>query len=158
MLLGCCRLNLTHNCLPASQSSCHQLCTPSSATLLPPSMVTHAHANRHTSFQLTLFAPAPPPDKRDLNNGGPLSTDFIGANWAYPDADYADRQAIWQAHMDYTQVLAPATCAGLSCISELTVLPAHATRACCGSWPLTTRWTQRCTRRHEPTGGARTSL
>ena len=31
-----------------------------------------------------------PNRKTDINNNGGFSTDFIGANYAYPDADYAD--------------------------------------------------------------------
>ncbi len=43
-----------------------------------------------------------PNRKTDINNNGPFSTDFIGQNYAYPDADYATRAQIWQAHEDYT--------------------------------------------------------
>ena len=43
-----------------------------------------------------------PNGKTDINNNGGFSTDFIGANYAYPDADYATRAQIWQAHEDYT--------------------------------------------------------
>jgi hypothetical protein len=42
-----------------------------------------------------------PNGKTDINNNGGFSTDFIGANYAYPDADYATRARIWQAHIDY---------------------------------------------------------
>jgi hypothetical protein len=42
-----------------------------------------------------------PNHKTDINNNGGFSTDFIGANYAYPDADYATRAQIWQAHEDY---------------------------------------------------------
>ena len=43
-----------------------------------------------------------PNGKTDINNNGGFSTDFIGANYAYPDADYATRAKIWQSHEDYT--------------------------------------------------------
>lgn len=43
------------------------------------------------------------PEKTDINNEGGFSTDFIGANHDYPDADYATRARIWQAHRDYIQ-------------------------------------------------------
>ncbi len=43
-----------------------------------------------------------PNGKTDINNNGGFSTDFIGANYDYPDGDYARRAAIWQAHKDYT--------------------------------------------------------
>jgi FAD dependent oxidoreductase len=39
--------------------------------------------------------------KLDVNNNGAFSTDYIGGSWSYPDADYATRQNIWQAHVDY---------------------------------------------------------
>jgi hypothetical protein len=38
----------------------------------------------------------------DVNNNGAFSTDFIGGSWEYPKASYAERDAIWQAHKDYT--------------------------------------------------------
>jgi hypothetical protein len=44
-----------------------------------------------------------PNAKTDTNNNGPFSTDHIGANWDYPEADDAGRQRIWQDHIDYTQ-------------------------------------------------------
>ena len=44
---------------------------------------------------------AMPNHKTDINNNGGFSTDFIGANYAYPDGDYAARARIWQAHEDY---------------------------------------------------------
>lgn len=40
-------------------------------------------------------------DKTDINNNGAVSTDFIGENYAYPDADYTTRAKIRQAHEDY---------------------------------------------------------
>jgi hypothetical protein len=47
------------------------------------------------------------PDKKktDINNNGPVSTDFIGMSWSYPDADYAERGKIWHQHRDYVQGL-----------------------------------------------------
>ncbi|NDF04107.1 MAG: FAD-dependent oxidoreductase, partial [Betaproteobacteria bacterium] len=44
-----------------------------------------------------------PNDKTDTNNNGGFSTDFIGANYAYPDADYPTRERIWKEHEDYTK-------------------------------------------------------
>ena len=43
------------------------------------------------------------PEKTDINNNGGFSTDYIGANHAYPEADYATRERIWQDHLNYTQ-------------------------------------------------------
>lgn len=42
-----------------------------------------------------------PNGKSDINNNGPFSTDYIGASYTYPDASYAERAKIWQAHRDY---------------------------------------------------------
>ncbi len=42
-------------------------------------------------------------DKTDTNNHGPVSTDYIGQNWAWPEADYAAREKIFQAHVNYQQ-------------------------------------------------------
>ncbi len=44
-----------------------------------------------------------PNRKTDINNRGPFSTNLIGASWAYPDADYAEREAIWDAHLRHIQ-------------------------------------------------------
>ncbi|EDY21849.1 putative xanthan lyase [Chthoniobacter flavus Ellin428] len=48
------------------------------------------------------MGPTPMPnDKTDTNNAGAFSTDFIGENYAYPNADYPERERITQAHADY---------------------------------------------------------
>src|SRR5882757_14199 len=44
-----------------------------------------------------------PHDKADFNNNGPVSTDYIGHSWTYPDGSYAEKQAIWEDHLNYTQ-------------------------------------------------------
>ena len=41
-------------------------------------------------------------NKWDFNNKGAFSTDFIGGNYNYPDATYAEREQIWQEHYLYT--------------------------------------------------------
>jgi hypothetical protein len=46
-----------------------------------------------------------PNGKTDINNKGGFSTDMIGMNWEYPDADYDKRAVIWKAHEDYTKGL-----------------------------------------------------
>jgi hypothetical protein len=49
------------------------------------------------------FLPGPlKNNKLDLNNRGAVSTDYIGGSWTYPEASYAERVKIWQAHIDYT--------------------------------------------------------
>ncbi|MBN8729962.1 MAG: FAD-dependent oxidoreductase [Acidobacteria bacterium] len=52
--------------------------------------------------ELTLIAPIPN-GKADFNNNGPFSTDYIGKNYSYPDASYAERDRLWQEHIDYVQ-------------------------------------------------------
>jgi ribulose 1,5-bisphosphate synthetase/thiazole synthase len=42
-----------------------------------------------------------PNGKTDINNNGGFSTDFIGANYDYPNGDFVTRQKIWEAHEDY---------------------------------------------------------
>ena len=43
--------------------------------------------------------------KVDTNNHGAVSTDFIGQNYDYPNADYATREKIFQKHVVYQQGL-----------------------------------------------------
>jgi len=44
-----------------------------------------------------------PNQKTDINNNGGFSTDFIGANYDYPEADYATRERICKEHEHYTR-------------------------------------------------------
>ncbi len=46
-----------------------------------------------------------PNRKTDTNNNFAISTDFIGMNWDYPEADYATRERIWKAHEDWQKGL-----------------------------------------------------
>ncbi|MBO9619143.1 MAG: FAD-dependent oxidoreductase [Niabella sp.] len=46
-----------------------------------------------------------PNKKTDTNNHGPFSADYIGANYAYPDASYAARRRILKAHETYQKGL-----------------------------------------------------
>jgi hypothetical protein len=39
----------------------------------------------------------------DCNSAGPVSTDFIGGSYEWPEADYAKREKIFQAHVRYQQ-------------------------------------------------------
>ncbi len=41
--------------------------------------------------------------KTDTNNNGAFSTDYIGGSYEYPEAGYAKRAQIRQAHIDYIQ-------------------------------------------------------
>ncbi len=51
--------------------------------------------------RLVIASPLPN-QKLDVNNRGPVSTDYIGASWDYPNATYAQRARIWQDHINYT--------------------------------------------------------
>jgi hypothetical protein len=42
-----------------------------------------------------------PNGKSDVNNNGAFSTDYIGGSYGYPEAGYAKRQQIWDAHKNY---------------------------------------------------------
>jgi hypothetical protein len=46
-----------------------------------------------------------PNHKTDVNNNGAVSTDFIGANWHYPEASYEQRSIIVAEHLRYQQGL-----------------------------------------------------
>jgi hypothetical protein len=47
-----------------------------------------------------------PNGKAEINSGGPISTNlYDGSNWPYPDADYPQRDRIWQDHLQYTHGL-----------------------------------------------------
>jgi hypothetical protein len=57
------------------------------------------------SFKDGFIWSAMPNRKTDINNYGGFSTDMIGANYAYPDGNYATRNAIIQQHISYTKGL-----------------------------------------------------
>jgi hypothetical protein len=44
-----------------------------------------------------------PNQKTDINNNGGFSTDFIGANYDYPEGDYETRERIAREHEEYTR-------------------------------------------------------
>jgi hypothetical protein len=46
-----------------------------------------------------------PNGKSDINSTGPVSTDLLGASWAYPEATYARRKQIWDEHLSWAQGL-----------------------------------------------------
>lgn len=48
----------------------------------------------------TTFSPMPN-HKTDSNNNKAVSTDYIGGNYGYPNGTYEEREAIYQAHLDW---------------------------------------------------------
>ena len=42
-----------------------------------------------------------PNHKTDTNNHGPVSTDYIGGNYSYPEANYEERRSIVEEHKNY---------------------------------------------------------
>ena len=59
---------------------------------------------RPDSLNWQLFHIAPVPGgKTDINNCGGFSSDMIGMNYDYPEADYAKRKEIIRAHEQYTK-------------------------------------------------------
>ena len=52
------------------------------------------------------WAPSLMPNRKtDANNNFAVSTDHIGANYDYPDGDYATRERVWADHVGYQQGL-----------------------------------------------------
>jgi hypothetical protein len=56
-------------------------------------------------FNLILKPDLMPNQKTDINNNGPFSTDMIGMNYDYPEADYDARKKIAKAHENYIKGL-----------------------------------------------------
>jgi hypothetical protein len=46
-----------------------------------------------------------PNHKADFNNNGPISTDYIGHSWSFPEASYAEKKKITEDHLLYTESL-----------------------------------------------------
>lgn len=61
------------------------------------------HMHREPRLGDVMNPVAIPNKEADFNNNGAFSTDFIGHSWTYPDASYAERKNIWDAHLLYTQ-------------------------------------------------------
>jgi hypothetical protein len=62
-----------------------------------------SHMGREPHFKDLTNPVAIPNEKADFNNNGPVSTDFIGHSWSYPEGTYAERDAIWRQHLLYFQ-------------------------------------------------------
>lgn len=63
------------------------------------------HRNRLPVLRDFFIPIAIPNHKADFNNKGPISTDYIGHSWDFPEASYAKKAAIWRAHLLYIQSL-----------------------------------------------------
>jgi hypothetical protein len=97
------------------QAYCYRLCTTDvPANRLPWTQPADYDAReyelllRHFEAGSTLAPWHPvgmPNGKTDTNNNGAFSTDWIGGNYAWPTASYAERQAIAAAHRRYQQGL-----------------------------------------------------
>jgi hypothetical protein len=60
----------------------------------------------HTPRVEDFFNPVQIPNhKADFNNNGPISTDYIGHSWNYPDASFKEKDSLTQEHLLYTQSL-----------------------------------------------------
>lgn len=46
-----------------------------------------------------------PNSKADFNNNGPVSTDYIGHSWTFPEASYEEKKRITEDHLLYTKSL-----------------------------------------------------
>lgn len=74
---------------------------PKQYELLGRYVVALAAAGKTPSLRGFLKIDMVTPEKTDINNNGGFSTDYIGYNHAYPDADYATREKIWKEHENY---------------------------------------------------------
>jgi hypothetical protein len=61
------------------------------------------HKGRAPNFHDVTNPVKIPNNKADFNNNGPVSTDYIGHTWDYPDGSYAVKQKIWDDTLQYTQ-------------------------------------------------------
>src|SRR5204862_5583009 len=61
-------------------------------------LVASGHQPKLSEFWNPIWMPN---QKTDINNNGGFSTDFIGANYDYPEADYETRARIAREHEDY---------------------------------------------------------
>jgi hypothetical protein len=61
------------------------------------------HMGRPPGFRDVTNPVMIPNHKADFNNNGPVSTDYIGHSWKYPEASYQQKADIWQDHLLYTK-------------------------------------------------------
>jgi hypothetical protein len=63
------------------------------------------HAGRAPRLRDFFIPVLIPNHKADFNNNGPVSTDYIGHSWKYPEGSYVEKAAIWREHLLYTESL-----------------------------------------------------
>ena len=69
-------------------------------------LIRYVNAHQLDQIRQVLWKIDPVPNqKTDINDGCPFSTDYIGANWDYPEADYTRREEILDAHHSFTKGL-----------------------------------------------------
>jgi hypothetical protein len=69
-------------------------------------LIRYVNAHKFDHIRQVLWKIDPVPNqKTDINDGCPFSTDYIGANWDYPEADYTRRKEILDAHHSFTKGL-----------------------------------------------------
>lgn len=61
--------------------------------------------NRGLNFTDVFYLGTLPGNKRDMNNFGPFSSDYVGHSWGYPEANYKTRGEILNQHKEYLQGL-----------------------------------------------------
>jgi hypothetical protein len=93
-----CLTNDPKNLIPISQPENYD---PKKYELLIRLMEKKPWKSLHDGFIWSLM----PNNKTDINNKNGFSTDMIGENWDYPEADYDRRLEIYKAHTDYTKGL-----------------------------------------------------
>ena len=69
-------------------------------------LIRYVRAHKLDHIRQVLWKIDPVPNqKTDINDGCPFSTDYIGFNWDYAEADYNRRQEILDAHHSFTKGL-----------------------------------------------------
>lgn len=94
-----CLTNKQDNLLPITQPAGYE---PSTYELLLRYLEKKKPANLNDRVLKIDYMPN---GKTDINNNGPFSTDMVGMNYDYPEADYAAREKIIKAHERYIKGL-----------------------------------------------------
>lgn len=95
------------------QAYCYRLCLTDAPENRVPIPKPDGYDPSHYELLLRIFATGwretfkkfdPLPNRKtDVNNHGPMSFDFIGGNYDYPEASYERRREIVRAHQNYQQ-------------------------------------------------------